>query len=69
MKGWAAKGDLDLGFCKIAGSDLIFRHSALRTKFGDEHPQDQDADVAALPEFEDWVKEEWKRFAGPAGHQ
>jgi hypothetical protein len=26
----------DLGFCKIAGSDLIFRHSALQTKFGEE---------------------------------
>jgi hypothetical protein len=29
----------DLGFCKIAGSDLIFRHSALRTPFGDNFPR------------------------------
>lgn len=59
----------DLGFCKIAGSDLIFRHSAVRTKFGDEHPTGQDADVVALPEYEEWVEEQWKRFTGPAGSQ
>jgi hypothetical protein len=55
-----------LGFCKIAGSDLIFRHSALRTKFGDDHPTGQDtADAVAEPEFEEWVLSEWKRFCGP----
>lgn len=55
----------DLGFCKIAGSDLIFRHSTLRTKFGDEHPTGQDADVVAEPAFEEWVMQEWQRFCGP----
>jgi hypothetical protein len=56
----------DLGFRKIAGSDLIFRHSALRTKFGDEHPTGQEADDAvAEPEFEGWVLSEWRRFCGP----
>ena len=56
----------DLGFCKIVGSDLIFRHSALRTKFGDEHPTGHDADVVALPVYEEWVEEEWRRFTGPS---
>lgn len=57
----------DLGFSKIAGSDLIFRHMALRTPFGDKFPKGQDADVAALPEYEEWVEQEWKRFCGPTG--
>jgi hypothetical protein len=43
----------DLGFCKIAGSELIFRHSALRTAFADRFPRGQDADVEAEPEFEE----------------
>ncbi len=52
----------DLGFCKIVGSELIFRHSALRTPFRDQFPRGQDAEVDAQPEYEDWVEEEWKRF-------
>jgi len=60
----------DLGFCKIAGSDLIFRHSALRTPFGDRFPRGQDDDdVAASADFEDWVEREWKRFCGPSGER
>jgi hypothetical protein len=52
----------DLGFKKIAGEALIFRHSALRTSFGDRHPQGQDADVEALREYEEWVEKEWEQF-------
>jgi hypothetical protein len=55
----------DLGFCKIVGSDLIFRHSSLQTPFGDIFPRGQDADRDAQPEFEEWVEEEWKRFGEP----
>ena len=54
----------DLGFCKIAGSNLIFRHLALKTPFGERVSEDQDADVAAEPEYEEWVEQEWKRFQG-----
>lgn len=57
----------DLGFCKIAGSDLIFRHSALQTKFAEDHPTGLDANVVALPEYEAWVEQEWKRFDDLAG--
>jgi len=28
----------------------------------DRHPQGQNADVEALPEYEDWVEKEWKEF-------
>lgn len=58
----------DLGFCKIAGSDLIFRHSALRTPLGDQFPKGQDSDVVAEPEYEEWVEQEWERFTGPTGN-
>ena len=59
----------DLGFSKIAGSDLIFRHSALRTPFHDAHPTGQDADDAvAGPGHEEWVMREWKRFQGITPH-
>ena len=55
----------DLGFCKIAGSELIYRHSALRTPFHDAHPTGQNTDDAvAEPEYEEWVMKEWKRFEG-----
>lgn len=57
----------DLGFKKIAGEGLIFRHSALRTPFGDRHPQGQNADVDALPEYEEWVEKEWEEFGDVAG--
>jgi len=50
----------ELGFKKIAGENLIFRHSALRTPFSDRHPQDPD--VEALPEYEQWVLKEWEQF-------
>jgi hypothetical protein len=52
----------ELGFKKIAGEALIFRHSTLRTLFSDRHPQGQDADVEALPEYEEWVEKEWEQF-------
>jgi hypothetical protein len=52
----------ELGFKKIAEEALIFRHSAIRTPFRDRHPQGQDADGEALPEYEEWVVKEWERF-------
>jgi hypothetical protein len=55
----------DLGFRKIAGADLIFRHSALRTPFSDRFPRGQDAEVTARPEYEEWVEQQWQCFSGP----
>lgn len=57
----------ELGFKKIARENLIFRHSALRTPFSDRHPQGEDADVEALPEYEEWVLKEWNEFNDVAG--
>jgi hypothetical protein len=33
-----------------------------RSQFNDRHPQGQDADVEALPEYEEWVMKEWEQF-------
>src|SRR3984893_15114068 len=53
----------DLGFRKIAGSELIYRHLDLRTPCHDSHPPGQNTDDAvAEPEHEEWVMKEWKRF-------
>jgi hypothetical protein len=52
----------ELGFKKIACESLIFRHSAERTPFSDQHPKGQDADIEALPDYEEWVMKEWKQF-------
>jgi hypothetical protein len=63
--GLPEKEQADLGFCKIAGSDLIFRHSALRTPFHDAHSTGQDATGAvSKAEDEEWVLQEWKKHRG-----
>jgi hypothetical protein len=56
----------ELGFKKIAGENLIFRHSAHRTPFSEWQSLGQDADVEALPEFEEWVMKEWEQFKNVA---
>ncbi len=52
-----------LGFRRIAGSDLIYRHSALRSDFSDEQPCGMDVplDFEAEESDEEWVLREWKR--------
>ncbi len=65
ISGLSEKELADLGFCKIASSELIYRHSALRTPFHDAHPTGQDApDAVAKPEHSVWVTQEWKRIQG-----
>jgi len=53
----------DMGFRKIAGAELIYRHNALSNAFSEGHPRGQDADLIALPEHQEWVLEAWKEFA------
>ena len=58
---WMDEGELNqaelasLGFRRIAGEDLIYRHSALRTSFSDEFPRGQPVEAAATPEHQTWV--------------
>ena len=53
-----------LGFAKIAGTDLIYRHSSRRSQFCDENPRGLDCGLYARPEHEEWVKREWKQLIG-----
>jgi hypothetical protein len=52
----------DLGFRKVASSQMVYRHSASRTNFEDRHPKGLDNDVDGVPEYEQWVIREWKRL-------
>jgi hypothetical protein len=49
----------ELGFCKIAGEELIFRHSGFKTPFSKAHPRGLDVDFEATPEHAAWVAEHW----------
>ena len=53
-----------LGFRRIAGSELIYRHSALKSDFSDEHPLGMDVhlDFEAQGSDEEWVLREWKKI-------
>ena len=52
-----------LGFRRIAGSALIYRHSALRSDFTDEHPYGMDVPLEFEAEESDaeWVLAEWNK--------
>jgi hypothetical protein len=52
-----------LGFRRIAGSELIYRHSALRSDFVDEHPSGMDVplEFEAQKSDAEWVLAEWKK--------
>ena len=49
----------ELGFCKIAGEELIFRHSAFKTPFSETDPRGLDVDFDARTEHAAWVAERW----------
>ena len=49
----------ELGFCKIAGEELIFRHSAFKTPFSETAPRGLDVDFDARPEHAAWVAGHW----------
>jgi hypothetical protein len=52
-----------LGFRRIAGSGLIYRHSALRSDFTDEHPTGMDVPIELEAEESDaeWVRSAWRK--------
>ena len=54
-----------LGFRRIAGSGLIYRHSALRSEFTDDHPTGMDVplDLEGQESDAEWVLAEWKKIA------
>jgi hypothetical protein len=56
-----------LGFRRIAGSNLIYRHSALKSDFSEKHPCgiDVDVDFEATESDEEWVLREWQKETNP----
>ena len=52
-----------LGFRRIAGSNLIYRHSALRSDYSEEHlcGMDVPLEFEAEESDEEWVLTEWKK--------
>jgi hypothetical protein len=50
----------DLGFRRVAGTDLIFRHCALATPFGESNPRVIEGDLCGRPLHAEWVKRAWK---------
>jgi len=52
-----------LGFRRIAGSGLIYRHSALRSDFTDTNPTGMDVPLEFEAEESDaeWVLAKWKK--------
>jgi hypothetical protein len=51
----------ELGFRKIAGEELIFRHSAFKTPYSEKHPQGLDVDFVAGPQHVACAHEQWGR--------
>jgi len=54
-----------LEFRRIAGSGLIYRHSALKSDFTDEHPTGMDVPIEFEAEASDaeWVLGQWKKVS------
>jgi hypothetical protein len=61
LAGFSESELAQLGFRKIAGQDLIVRHSSYRTVFSDLFPKGQPADFTARAEQVEWVREQWGR--------
>jgi hypothetical protein len=52
----------DLGFCKIARSNLLIKDSSLRYPFSDKHPAGKSVEVDATFEHEQWLLEHWEKL-------
>jgi hypothetical protein len=50
----------ELGFRKIASSDLLLRDNRLRYPFGDKHPSGRDVQFTASAEHEAWMLDKWQ---------
>lgn len=59
LEGWECR---DLGFKKIARSNLLIRDNHFRFPFGDANPEGRDVEFAATPEHEAWLQEQWDKL-------
>lgn len=54
----------ELGFRKIARSNLVLRDNHFRYPFGDEHSEGREVDFVATAEHEAWLHEQWEAYTG-----
>jgi hypothetical protein len=52
----------DLGFCKIARSNLLIKDTSLQYPFAKKHPAGQVVDVVGTLEHEQWLFERWEKL-------
>ncbi len=49
----------ELDFCKIAGEQLIFRHSAFKSPFTEKYPRGMEIDFVGTAEQQAWIERQW----------
>lgn len=59
LDGWECR---DLGFKKIARSNLLIRDNHFRYPFSDATPEGRDVEFAATAEHEAWLLEQWEKL-------
>ena len=59
LEGWECR---DLGFKKIARSNLLIRDNHFRYPFSDEAPTGRDVTYVATAEHEEWLLEQWEKL-------
>ena len=65
---WFTEAELaELGFAKVARTELIFRHAARRSRFRAAYPRGQPAAIAATTAHREWVEREWERIVEEEG--
>lgn len=52
----------DLGFCKIARSNLLMKDTSLRYPFADQHPAGKSVSLTGSSEQESWLLDNWDKL-------
>lgn len=52
----------DLGFCKIARSNLLIKDTSLQYPFAKKHPDGQIVELYGTLEHEQWLLEQWEKL-------
>lgn len=52
----------DLGFCKIARSNLLIKDTSLQYPFAEKHPGGQLVDLGGTQEREQWLLDNWEQL-------
>lgn len=52
----------DLGFCKIARSNLLMKDTSLRYPFNDQHPGGKKVEIFGTLQHEQWLMDHWEKL-------